>query len=64
VFDELELVCTLGIAADHVGEAVEHLSVQLLAPFPAHLAYSAEPVFVNVYGAQESILRNQFSQPM
>jgi hypothetical protein len=40
VFDELELVCTLGIAADHVGEAVEHLSVQLLAPLPAHLAYS------------------------
>ncbi len=42
VFDELELVCTLGIAADHVGEAVEHLSVQLLAPLSAHLAYTVQ----------------------
>jgi hypothetical protein len=24
----------------------------------------AEPVFVNVYGAQESISRNRFGQPM
>jgi hypothetical protein len=24
----------------------------------------SEPVFVNVYGAQESILRNRFRQPM
>jgi hypothetical protein len=25
---------------------------------------SAEPVFLNVYGAQESIPRNEFRQPM
>ncbi len=27
-------------------------------------AYSPEPVFLNFYGAQESILRNRFRQPM
>jgi hypothetical protein len=26
--------------------------------------WSAEPVFLNVYGAQESIPRNEFRQPM
>jgi hypothetical protein len=26
--------------------------------------YNTEPVFLNVYGAQESIPRNEFRQPM
>jgi hypothetical protein len=26
--------------------------------------HAPEPVFFNVYGAQESILRNEFRQPM
>jgi hypothetical protein len=28
------------------------------------LVCTAEPVFVNVYGAQESLPRNRFRQPM
>jgi hypothetical protein len=31
---------------------------------PAYLAWRAEPVFLNVYEAQESIPRNEFRQPM
>jgi hypothetical protein len=29
-----------------------------------HLSRQSEPVFLNVYGAQESIPRNEFRQPM
>jgi hypothetical protein len=28
------------------------------------LQYSTEPIFLNVYGGQESIPRNEFQQPM
>jgi hypothetical protein len=35
------------------GDTVSHVGI-----------FEPEPIFVNVYGAQESIPRNQFSQPM
>jgi hypothetical protein len=35
----------------------DNLVLIVTEPFP-------EPVFFNVYGAQESILRHQFRQPM
>ena len=33
-------------------------------PHPSHGSIRSEPVFLNVYGAQESIPRNEFRQPM
>jgi hypothetical protein len=56
------------------GVAGVHLRLSLSPPsgekgnhivtFPKIPTVSPEPVFVNVYGAQESIPRNRFSQPM
>jgi hypothetical protein len=39
VFHQLELVGTLGIAPDHVGQAEQDLGIQLLATLAVHLAY-------------------------
>jgi hypothetical protein len=35
-----------------------------LTPLPQPALNIAEPVFLNVYGVQESIPRNEFRQPM
>ncbi len=44
-----------------------HVSVVFSSVLPPSLAMAAmypEPVFLNVYGAQESIPRNEFRQPL
>jgi hypothetical protein len=43
------------------GEAIERLAATQL---PQQKGINSEPVFINVYGAQESVPRNEFSQPM
>ncbi len=41
-----------------------YLAYREFIPFFLHLFFSSEPVFLNVYGAQEQIPRNEFRQPM
>jgi hypothetical protein len=43
---------------------LQYLETRNLCIVQAINGQNAEPVFVNVYGAQESIPRNRFRQPM
>jgi hypothetical protein len=42
----------------------KNLKAKISCQTPFNSGTAAEPVFLNVYGAQESILRHQFRQPM
>ncbi len=41
-----------------------NLTLRLLQSRLQHIYQGPEPVFLNVYGAQKSIPRNEFPQPM
>jgi hypothetical protein len=53
-------VCLITILFSHTGREL----ISSHGPFSLRLAGKSEPVFLNVYGAQESIPRNEFLQPM
>jgi hypothetical protein len=46
-------------------QSLAHQNEKLqLEPTTVSILYTTEPVFLNVYGARESIQRNDFRQPM
>ena len=55
------------IYVNNLGAVGERGEAVRLSPsfFPSQMVYThTEPVFLNVYGAPESIPRNEFRQPM